>query len=492
VKRKPVKPQSLANKANGPKKPFRNLAFKKGKKKSSSTLRIEVRSTFQFERLALIGVGLIGSSIARAVRAKGLARSIVATARSAETRQRAIELQLADQVVETNAAAVKGADLVIASIPVGTYGAVAQEIGPFLQKGAIFSDVGSVKQSVIRDVMPHLPKGVHFVPAHPVAGTEFSGPDAGFADLFIDRWCIITPTKSTDLAAIQRLSSFWRSLRAKVSRMSPEHHDKVLAITSHLPHLIAYTIVATTTELSKTNQLTRLNEVDQSFRLFTRIAASDPTMWRDIFLTNKDAVQEMLLTFNEDLAKLTRAMRDGDGKALLRHFSHVQKIRNILAHKHEILPSLDVSNAHEQHWTNQFGQLLAITSHLPHLIAYTIVGTADELRKITRSEVLKFSAGGFRDFTSIATSDPRRWRDILLNNKSAILDVLGRFNENLLKLTRAMRSQDGATLYKFFMEMREIRRSLADSDKDAFTKIDYIQSDDHKIRSLRPYASDDD
>ena len=198
-----------------------------------------------FNRMALIGVGLIGSSIARAARAQGAVRSIVATARSAATRKRVAELGLADQVVETNAAAVAGADLVIVCIPVGACGAVAKEIGPHLAPGATVSDVGSVKGSIIREMGPHLPKNVHFVPAHPVAGTEYSGPDAGFAELFVNRWCILTPPAGADAKAVNKLAAFWRLLGANVETMTADHHDLVLAITSHLPHLIAYTIVGT-------------------------------------------------------------------------------------------------------------------------------------------------------------------------------------------------------------------------------------------------------
>lgn len=280
-----------------------------------------------FNRLALIGVGLIGSSIARAARANGSVGSIVATARSAETRRRIAELGLADQVVETNAAAVAGADLVIVCIPVSQCRAVAAEIGPHLASGAIVSDVGSVKGSVLRDMAPHLPVGVHFVPAHPVAGTENSGPDSGFAELFVNRWCILTPPADADPAQVERLAAFWRGLGANVERMTADHHDLVLAITSHLPHLIAYTIVGTADELGEVTQSEVLKFSAGGFRDFTRIAASDPTMWRDIFLTNKEAVLEMLGTFSEDLAQLTRAIRRGDGDALFAHFARTRAIR---------------------------------------------------------------------------------------------------------------------------------------------------------------------
>jgi cyclohexadieny/prephenate dehydrogenase len=261
-----------------------------------------------FHRLALIGTGLIGSSIARAARAQGLVGQIVATARSAATRRRVIELGLADQVADTNAAAVEGADLVIACMPVGQCADVAREIAPYLKRGAILSDVGSVKAQVVRDMAPHLPAGVHFVPAHPVAGTEYSGPDAGFAELFIGRWCILTP-HNADAAAIERLSEFWRGMGAKVATMSAEHHDLVLAITSHVPHLIAYSIVGTADDLAAVTRSEVLQYSAGGFRDFTRIAASDPTMWRDIFLANKSGVLEMLRRFNQ--VARTRAIRRG-------------------------------------------------------------------------------------------------------------------------------------------------------------------------------------
>ncbi|MGB7259671.1 MAG: prephenate/arogenate dehydrogenase family protein [Pseudolabrys sp.] len=280
-----------------------------------------------FNRLALIGVGLIGSSIARAVRAQNAAGSIVATARSAATLRRVAELGIADQVVETNAAAVEGADLVILCIPVGACGAVAKEIAPHLKAGAIISDVGSVKGSVIRDMGPHLPKSVHFVPAHPVAGTEYSGPDAGFAELFVNRYCILTPPRGADPKATEKLAEFWRLLGANVETMAADHHDLVLAITSHLPHLIAYTIVGTADELAEVTKSEVLQFSAGGFRDFTRIAASDPTMWRDVFLANKDAVLEMLGRFNEDVSALTKAIRKGDGDALFEHFTRTRAIR---------------------------------------------------------------------------------------------------------------------------------------------------------------------
>jgi cyclohexadieny/prephenate dehydrogenase len=299
-----------------------------------------------FNRLALIGVGLIGSSIARAARAQGAVRSIVATARSAATRRRVAELGLADQVVESNAAAVEGADLVIVCIPVGACGPVAQEIGPHLAPGSIVSDVGSVKGSVVRDMAPHLPGNVHFVPAHPVAGTEYSGPDAGFAELFVNRWCILTPPEGTDAAATEKLADFWRLLGANIDIMAPDHHDLVLAITSHLPHLIAYTIVATADELQTVTRSEVLKFSAGGFRDFTRIAASDPTMWRDVFLANKDAVLEMLGRFSEDIALLTKAIRNGDGDTLFEHFKRTRAIRKGIVDIGQDSPSPDFGRPH--------------------------------------------------------------------------------------------------------------------------------------------------
>jgi cyclohexadieny/prephenate dehydrogenase len=299
-----------------------------------------------FIRLALIGVGLIGSSIARAARLQNAVGSIVATARSPETRRRVAELGLADQVVETNAAAVEGADLVIVCIPVGACGGVAQEIGPHLSPGAIVSDVGSVKSAVVRDMRPHLSSHVHFVPAHPVAGTEYSGPDAGFAALFVNRWCILTPPDNTDAQATEKLAAFWRLLGANVETMTPEHHDLVLAVTSHLPHLIAYTIVGTADELQNVTRSEVLKFSAGGFRDFTRIAASDPTMWRDVFLANKDAVLEVLGRFNEDISALTRAIRNGDGATLFDQFTRTRAIRKGIVQIGQDSPAPDFGRPH--------------------------------------------------------------------------------------------------------------------------------------------------
>jgi cyclohexadieny/prephenate dehydrogenase len=280
-----------------------------------------------FKRVALIGFGLIGGSIARGAKLQGLADEIVTTARSEKTRARVAELGIVDRVMESNAEAVRDADLVILCIPVGACGPVMQEIAPFLKPGAIVSDVGSVKGAIVREMGPHIPQAAHFVPAHPVAGTEHSGPDSGFAELFINRWCILTPPEGTDPGAVEKLRAFWAGLGARVEIMTPDHHDLVLAITSHLPHLIAYTIVGTADELEEVTSSEVIKFSAGGFRDFTRIAASDPTMWRDVFLNNKDAVLEMLGTFNEDLSKLTRAIRRNDGEALFEHFTRTRAIR---------------------------------------------------------------------------------------------------------------------------------------------------------------------
>jgi cyclohexadieny/prephenate dehydrogenase len=307
-----------------------------------------VKAAPAFERIALIGFGLIGGSIARAAKEQGLAGEIVTTARSAKTRARVMELGIVDRVVETNTEAADGADLVILCIPVGACGAVAAEIAGHLKPGAIVSDVGSVKGAVVKEMSPHLPAGVHFVPAHPVAGTEHSGPDSGFAELFINRWCILTPPAGTDPGAVEKLRAFWAAIGAKVEIMTPDHHDMVLAITSHLPHLIAYTIVGTADELEGVTQSEVLKFSAGGFRDFTRIAASDPIMWRDVFLTNKDAVLEMLGTFNEDLSKLTRAIRRGDGEALFEHFTRTRAIRRGIVEIGQDTAAPDFGRPHEQ------------------------------------------------------------------------------------------------------------------------------------------------
>ena len=298
-------------------------------------------------RLALIGIGLIGSSIARAARASGAAKMIVVTDASAEVCKRATELGFADEVAATNAAAVRDADLVIVCVPVGQCGIVAADIAPHLKPGAIVSDVGSVKATVQRDMAPHLPASVHFIPGHPVAGTENSGPDAGFAELFVNRWCILTPPDDADPAAIEKLAAFWTALGANVETMSASHHDLVLAVTSHLPHLIAYTIVGTADELGEVTSSEVLKFSAGGFRDFTRIAASDPTMWRDIFLANREAVLEMLGTFSEDLSKLTRAIRRGDGDTLFEHFKRTRAIRRGIVEMGQETPAPDFGRPHQ-------------------------------------------------------------------------------------------------------------------------------------------------
>ncbi len=280
-----------------------------------------------FDKIAIIGLGLIGSSIARAVRAQGAVGMIVASSRSPDTRKRVTELGIADEVVATNAEAVEGADLVIVCVPVGACGAVANEIGAHLTAGAIVSDVGSVKAAIVRDMGQYLPDSVHFVPAHPVAGTEHSGPDAGFAELFENRWCILTPPEGTDPKAVEKLTAFWRLLGANVETMTPEHHDIVLAITSHIPHLIAFNIVGTAADIEDVTQSEVIKFSAGGFRDFTRIAASDPVMWRDVFLNNKEAVLEVLGRFSEDLAALQRMIRWDDGKALEELFDRTRGIR---------------------------------------------------------------------------------------------------------------------------------------------------------------------
>jgi cyclohexadieny/prephenate dehydrogenase len=269
-----------------------------------------------FRRVAFIGLGLIGSSLARFLKREGLAQTIVGHARTAATMAKSLELGFIDRVAATPEDAVRGADLVVVATPVGACGAIAQAIGPHLAPGAIVTDVGSVKAAVVRDMGPHIPEGVHFVPAHPVAGTEHSGPEAGFADLFRGRWCILTPPAGTDETAVKKLAEMWRLTGSHVDVMDPAHHDKVLAITSHLPHLIAYCIVGTATDLEEHLKGEVVKFAAGGFRDFTRIAASDPIMWRDIFLTNRDALLEMAGRLAEDLAALQRMIRWGEGEKI--------------------------------------------------------------------------------------------------------------------------------------------------------------------------------
>jgi cyclohexadieny/prephenate dehydrogenase len=279
------------------------------------------------ERVALIGLGLIGSSLSHAIRRGGLAKHIACHARSERTRAKAVELRLVDSIHADPASAVKDAELVIICSPVGTYAEIGAAIRDSLKPGAILSDVGSVKQAVIRDLGPNVPDGVHFVPGHPIAGTEYSGPESGFATLFDGRWCILTPPPGTDAAATDKMIAFWRACGGQVEVMEAGHHDKTLAITSHLPHLIAYTIVGTVADLEDATQSEVIKFSASGFRDFTRIAASDPVMWRDVFLNNRDAVLEMLGRFAEDLTALQRAIRWGEGEKLEALFTRTRAIR---------------------------------------------------------------------------------------------------------------------------------------------------------------------
>ena len=280
-----------------------------------------------FERVALIGLGLIGSSLSHAIRRGGIARHIAGHARSERTRAKAVELGLVHSIHADPASAVKDADLVIICSPVGTYAEIGAAIRDSLKPGAILSDVGSVKQAVIRDLGPNVPDGVHFVPGHPIAGTEYSGPESGFATLFDGRWCILTPPPGTDAIATDKMVRFWQACGSQVEVMEAGHHDKTLAITSHLPHLIAYTIVGTVADLEDATQSEVIKFSASGFRDFTRIAASDPVMWRDVFLNNRDAVLEMLGRFAEDLTALQRAIRWGEGDKLEALFTRTRAIR---------------------------------------------------------------------------------------------------------------------------------------------------------------------
>ena len=280
-----------------------------------------------FNRVAFIGIGLIGASMALAMRRDGLVNEIVGCARKPQTRKTALALKIVDEAVKDYGAAVKGADLVVIATPVGTNAAIAEAMAPHLKPGAIVTDVGSVKQAVVAAIAPHIPKGVDFVPAHPLAGTEHSGPEAGFAELFEGRWTLLTPLPQYAATAVEKVADMWQRMGAKVDTMQPEHHDQVLAITSHLPHLIAYTIVGTATDLASDLRQEVIEFSASGFRDFTRIAASDPVMWRDVFLYNREAVLSILQRFNEDLTALQRAIRRGDGGALEDLFTRTRAIR---------------------------------------------------------------------------------------------------------------------------------------------------------------------
>ena len=292
-----------------------------------------------FEKVAVIGLGLIGSSLCHVMKRERLAGSIAGVARSKETLHTALRIGFIDTGHQTARAAVDGADLIVLAAPVGANSILAEQIAPSLKQGSIITDVGSVKVSVIRDVQPHLPNGVHFVPGHPVAGTEYSGPESGFAELFENRYCILTPPDGTDKNAIDKIQKLWKTAGSIVEIMDADHHDRVLAITSHLPHLIAYTIVGTANDLEgqlrekKADGEIKIRTADVvkysagGFRDFTRIAASDPVMWRDIFLNNKDAVLEQLGRFIEDLTAMQRSIRWEEGDALEDTFRRTREIR---------------------------------------------------------------------------------------------------------------------------------------------------------------------
>jgi len=297
--------------------------------------------TSPFDHVALIGLGLIGSSLGHVIKRHGLARRVSGTARSAETRETAMRIGFVDDVHEDPADCVRGADLVVLCTPVGTFGTLAEQIAPALAPGAIITDAGSVKCSVIDAVKPHLSEGVHFIPGHPIAGTEYSGPESGFAELFEGRWCILTPLPDTDDDALARLKAFWEACGSEVEIMTPEHHDLVLAITSHLPHLIAYNIVGTASDLETVTEKEVIKFSASGFRDFTRIAASDPVMWRDIFMNNREAVLEMLGRFTEDLATLQRAIRWGDGEALEELFTRTRAVRRSIIESGQDTPAPD-------------------------------------------------------------------------------------------------------------------------------------------------------
>ncbi len=299
-----------------------------------------------FERIAIIGLGLIGGSIGYAAKRAGLAGRVVGTARTPQSRAKALELGFIDEAFETAEEAVVNADFVILCSPLGTFEALAKAMAPHLSAGAIISDVGSAKKCVIRDIAPHLPSGVHLVPGHPVAGTELSGPEAGFAELFEQRWCILTPEEGTDAAAVEKVKSFWLGCGAMVDVMDATHHDLVLAITSHVPHMIAYNIVGTAAHLEEVTSSEVIKYSAGGFRDFTRIAASDPIMWRDIFLANREAIIEMLNHFLDDLSVLKRATKSGDAEALFDLFTTTRDIRRNIVDAGQEIDAPDFGRPH--------------------------------------------------------------------------------------------------------------------------------------------------
>ncbi len=280
-----------------------------------------------YNRVALIGLGLIASSMFWAMKRNGLVGTVTGYARSQETRDTARRIGLCDEVCESMAEAVRDADLVVLCVPVGVMGAVAETIAPHLKPGATVTDVGSVKKDVIESVGPHIPDTVHFVPGHPLAGTEHSGPESGFAELFDNRWSLLVPVEGSDPAAVAQLRALWEGMGSNVDVMEPDHHDLVLAVTSHAPHLIAYTMVGVADDLGRVTDSEVINYSAAGFRDFTRIAASDPTMWRDVFLSNKQATLEILGRFTEELFALQRAIRTGDGDHLHDYFTRTRAIR---------------------------------------------------------------------------------------------------------------------------------------------------------------------
>ena len=298
-----------------------------------------------FNRVAFIGIGLIGSSLARVIRRDGLAKKIVACARTEKTRKAALHFNLADSVTDNVAVAVTDADLVIICTPIGAYASIAKSMSASLKENAIVSDVGSVKRAVIDAVAPHIPNGVHFVPCHPIAGTENSGPESGFDTLFEDRWMIMTPATGSNEVAVERVAELWRRAGSKIELMDPDHHDQVLAITSHVPHLIAYTIVGTANDLEERLKSEVVKFAASGFRDFTRIAASDPVMWRDIFLNNKDAVLEMLGRLSEDLSGLQRSIRNEDGDGLQELFARTREIRRSVIEAGQHIPPKPPKNS---------------------------------------------------------------------------------------------------------------------------------------------------
>lgn len=279
------------------------------------------------ETITIIGMGLIGSSLARNIKQQKLAKTVIAADINVDVCNKVVDLEIADIVTDDLQRSVEEADMVILAVPVGAMAGVAKIIGPHLKEGAIITDTGSVKVSVIEALQPYCRSGIEFVPAHPIAGTEFSGPEAGFAELFDGRWCVLTPLPETGIKAVEAVTKLWEACGSRVEIMEPKHHDLVLGITSHLPHLIAYTIVGTANELEDDIKSEVIKFSASGFRDFTRIAASDPVMWRDVFLNNKEAVLEILQRFNEDLTAVQRAIRKGDGDYLYQKFADTRAIR---------------------------------------------------------------------------------------------------------------------------------------------------------------------